>query len=238
MLEWLFSWLKRSGSGTGGEGDTTNMSGMGKSVFITTSMPLQWMYIGLRAGWTPWRQHEKAHFNDALFTEDPKLIGDFWQSYNAALSFSVAFFPESVPFFSRFCLQLEGIFNYDLDPVNVNVMTISPAALLKFQFYRQGNLLFSVLGGGYIPFAIDNTIADYLKTKKEDLDLGFFPVGWTVGLNFAAKLDPLPGLFFIDLRYSNNAAFSTYVNAVDNGYKRTNAVTVGIGYEYGLITKK
>jgi hypothetical protein len=225
MLEWLFSWLTRGrgrGAGDGDENwDSTNIGG-GRQVFITTSMPLHWIYAGVRFGWNAvnlnnppsWKEPDNRH----TFTD--------YRSINAALSGSIAFFPESVPFFSRFSFQLEGIFTYDIGAVES--MSIMPVGLLKFQVYRQGSMLFSLFGGAYLQFSLDkqDTVAYSLLP----------PVGISAGLSFGGKLDPLPGIFSIDLRFSVDL-FDTYVKADDEGYRRM-AITLSVGYEYGFITKK
>jgi hypothetical protein len=227
MLEWLFSWLKRGGAGygagAGAEGDTSNQYAGGRQVFITTSMPLQWIYVGGRFGWIPARI-QALPVSDDWKNPDPRHELQDYQSINGALSLSVALAPESVPFFSRFLFQAEGNFNYDFYPIETK--SIAPAALLKFQAYRHGNLLFSLLGGAYTPFALDDQLAyDQI-----------FPVGITFGANFGGKLDPIPGIFFIDMRFSMDL-FNTYVRADDEGYRRM-ALTLSIGYEFGFITKK
>jgi len=224
-LETLFSWLTRgnsSGSGKGGGSGIGDSGGFGsaREVFITTSMPLHWMYIGGRAGLTPLRMQAEPAWDDP----DTRHVANHWQTMNAALSFTGSLAPESVPFFSRFAAQIEGVLNYDWSPVTV--MTITPGALLKFQAYRQGNMLFSLFGGAYTSMLINDTIA-YDSA---------FPVGLHFGLSFGAKLDPLPGIFFIDMRFSMDL-FNTYVRADDEGYKRR-SVTISFGYEYGVITKK
>lgn len=89
-------------------------------------------------------------------------------------------------------------------------------------------MLFSVFGGGYIPFNLD---------KEEPLGYSFIPpIGITAGASFAGKLDPIPGLFFIDLRFSMDL-HNTYVKADDEGYRRM-SMTISVGYEFGIITKK
>ena len=225
MLEWLFSWLKRGGRGSGGDGDGDwDSSGIygGRQVFITTSMPLQWIYIGARFGWSAVNMLGPPGGG----TNNGYLPTDY-RSTNVALSGSIAFFPESVPFFSRFSFQAEGIITFDnFAPINVST-TITTAALLKCQVYRQGNILFSLFGGAYIPFSLEG---------KETIKYSDFPLGLTAGMNFGGKLDPLPGIFFIDLRISMDL-FDTKVIASQHEYRRT-SITISIGYEYGLITKK
>ena len=231
MLEWLFSWLKRGGRGSGedGEGDTSNLYG-GRQVFITTSMPLQWIYVGGRVGATPLRMQNTPSWKGA----DERYVDNRYETLNAALSISIALFPEHIPFFSRFVVQAEGLFSYDFQgPTDPNtgvyspsVMTVTPGALLKFQAYRHGNMLISLFGGAYSPFTLSDKIA-YSH---------LIPIGWTAGLNFGGKLDPLPGIFFIDVRYSGDL-FDTYVTKDSEGYRR-NAVSICIGYEFGFITKK
>jgi len=233
MLEWLFSWLnkKGGGSGTGGEGDTTNMSGQGRNVFITTSMPLQWMYVGVRAGGALRMQERPTEYETEHYYK-----GNFYDTINAAVLYSIAFFPESVPFFSRFGLQVEGVFNYDMDITNnkqkIPAMTISPTALLKCHIYRQGNMLYSIFAGAYTTFPISDTIKTFAKYQP-------FPVGLTAGLCFAGKIDPIPGLFFIDLRYSRDQFKSNTIVSADRDREfRRSAVTISVGYEFGIITKK
>jgi hypothetical protein len=224
MLEWLFSWLKRAraGSGSGTETDV-NMSdlyGQGKQVFITTSMPLQWLYVGGRFGWTP------SRIQSAL-TDEPGNPNVYYDTINGAISFSTAVAPESVPFFCRFLFQIEGILNYDFRPnLTSSTMSINPTALFKFQAYRHGNLLFCLLGGAYTSFHIDDI------TKYESS----FPIGWTAGATFGGKLDPAPGIFFFDVRFSMDL-FNTRIMPSQDGFKRR-ALTISIGYEYGFITKK
>jgi len=234
MLEWLFSWLKKARAGSGvGDGDLTNLNGQGRNVFITTSMPLHWMYVGARTGVTPIRIQDKPDWDKY----NQNYVGNFYNSINAAVSYSMAFFPESVPFFSRFAAQAEAVFNYDLNVTKdtnaepIPAIMISPTVLLKCQVYRQGNMLFSVFGGAYIPFPIGDTVYSYFDQQN-------FPVGLTFGTSFAAKIDPVPGLFLIDLRYSGDWWFNTIVRADDDGYKRKHALTISVGYEYGIITKK
>jgi len=230
MLDWLFSWLKRGGAGSGfgeGEGDLSN-SYTGKQVFITTSMPLHWMYVGGRFGWTPLRMQSApgggGGGKDNKDTIDKSYVKNESGTLNAAVSYSISLFPESVPFFSRFSVQAEGMINMDFSPIETTMLV--PAVLLKGQVYRIGNLLFSLFGGAYIPLPLDETI-------KYDSD---FPLGITAGASFGGKFDPVPGLFFIDVRYSMDLA-DTIVKK-DQGKYRRNSLTISIGYEYGLITKK
>jgi len=144
---------------------------------------------------------------------------------NAAATFSIAFFPESVPFFSRFGFQAEGVFSFDLP--DFKGLTIYPTALLTFQIYRLGDSLLSLLGGAYYPIYLDNKLAISWTDS--------LPIGWTVGLNYGGKLDPIPGIFYMDLRYSDDL-YDTWVNGLKT-YRRMN-VTVSIGYQYGFIKKK
>jgi hypothetical protein len=222
MLEWLFSWLTRggSGSGSGAAGAGANQYGPAREVFITTSMPLHWIYLGARFGWTPLRIQGAPGWSNP----NERYVANYYDSINAAISFTAGLAPESVPFFSRFVMQLEGVYNYDLK--TLNAMTLTPGALLKFQAYRQGNMLFSLFGGAYTPFALNDKIA-YDQT---------FPIGWTAGVSFGGKLDPIPGIFFIDLRYSADL-YDTYVKADGEGFRRS-AVTICIGYEFGIVVKK
>jgi hypothetical protein len=234
MLDWLFSWLKRGGKGAGGagdgEGDLSNQFN-GRQVFITTSMPLQWMYLGLRFGATPLRLQNAPQW-EGITNPATTYVENRFETINGALSFSLALFPESVPFFSRFVVQVEGIFNYDFEPdpklnsQSPSTMTISPAALLKFQVYRHGSMLVSVFGGAYTNFALDDKIAYG----------SLVPIGWITGLSFGGKLEPIPGIFFIDMRYCNDE-FNTYVRKDDEAYRRK-AVSISVGYEFGFITKK
>jgi len=234
MLEWLFSWLKRGGRGAGGDGsgdgDLTNQYG-GKSVFITTAMPIQWMYVGARFGGALRMQERPKEYPVA-----PDYSGNYYDTISAALSFSIAFFPESVPFFSRFGLQVEGVFNSDMNvrsPVTPEIpaMTISPTVLLNCQAYRRGNILLSIFAGAYTSFPLNDNIKTFTVDQK-------FPVGLTGGVNFAAKFDPIPGLFFIDLRYSGDL-IKFYTTVVENQTEyRRSAVTISIGYAFGIITKK
>jgi hypothetical protein len=221
MLEWLFSWLKRGGKGSGeGEGDNSNLYGGGKNVFITTSMPLQWIYVGVRVGWIPLRLQALPNWENA----DPRHATQEYRSINGALAFSIALFPESVPFFSRFVFKAEGVYNQDFYPIET--MSIMPAVQLNFQAYRQGNMLFTLFGGAYTVLPLDDKLA------YEDP----FLVGWTAGINFGGKLDPVPGVFFLDMRFSMDL-FNTFVKSSQEGYRRM-TMTLSIGYEYGIITKK
>jgi len=226
MLEWLFGWLKKEA--TEGEGNLSAPT-TGRQVFITTSMPLHWMYIGLRFGWTPLRIQTAPSWD----APDLRYTGNYLDGINAALSFSVGLAPESVPFFSRFGLQLEAVFNYDMgkfEPNPVEAMTLTPGLLLKFQVYRQGNILLSFFGGGYTSMCINDNIGYDQK----------FPIGWTAGINFGGKLDPLSGIFFVDIRYSSDI-FNTYVKMDGEGYGEgftRNALTISIGYEIGIVKKK
>jgi len=227
MLEWLFSWLKRGGRGAGGEdgeGDLSNQF-TGRQVFITTSMPLHWMYIGLRAGWTPRMQAAPAWGGSGIDEFDKKYIGNNVENLSAALTFNMAFFPESVPFFSRLGLQAEGAIKYNWKEES---LLLVPTALLTFQVYRHGHMLFTLFGGAYYPFTFDDNIA-FGWTDG-------LPIGWTVGLTFGGKLDPLAGIFYIDIRYSQDMYY-TYVKKYDEAYKRGD-VTISVGYQYGIITKK
>jgi len=234
MLDWLFSWLKRGGRGMGGdgsEGDTSNLYG-GKSVFITTAMPLQWMYVGARLGASPLRMQTAPVFEGI---KDPKdtYVENRYETLNLAITFSIALLPESIPFFSRFVVQAEAIVNYDLEPMSKSsqspsTMTITPAVLLKFQVYRFGNMLFSIFGGPYTP--IINLSSDKIAYGSN------FPIGWTAGISLGGKFDPVPGIFSLDIRYSSDE-FNTFVLKDDEAYRRK-AVTISIGYEFGFITKK
>jgi len=240
MLDWLFSWLKRGGRGSGGdgsEGDTSNLYG-GKQVFITTAMPLQWIYVGGRFGASPLRMQDSPKY--AGITETPKYgeidryVGSYYETLNAALTFSLAIFPESIPFFSRFVVQAEAAVNYDLEPKSekdktksFSIMTLTPTALLKFQIYRYGSMLFSTFAGAYTPFNFSPDVIQYGS---------LFPIGWTAGLSFGGKLDPIPGIFSIDIRYSSDE-FNTFVIASDEAFRRK-AVTISVSYEFGFITKR
>jgi hypothetical protein len=187
-------------------------------------MPLHWLYIGGRFGWTPARIQSEPDWKNP----DKRYVENRYETINGALSFTTALMPEAIPFFSRFVFQLEGVFNYDFLPIEV--MTVTPGALLKFQAYRQGNQLYSIFGGAYAPFTLNKNIA-YDQA---------FQVGWIAGASFGAKLDPLPGVFFIDIRYSADL-YDTYVTKVGEGYGegyRRSSVTVSFGYEFGVITKK
>jgi hypothetical protein len=222
MLDWLFSWLKRGGAGSGfgeGEGDLSNQY-TGKQVFITTSMPLHWMYAGGRFGWTPLRMQGAPKDQDYGIT----YSGNEYKTLNGAVSFSISLFPDSVPFFSRLSVQAEGMINLDFEPISAT--TLIPSVLLKGQAYRIGNLLFSLFGGAYLPIPLDDNIS-----YNSD-----FPIGITAGATFGGKFDPVPGIFFIDVRYSMDL-FDTTVKKDGGGYRR-NSLTISIGYEYGFITKK
>jgi hypothetical protein len=196
--------------------DMSSLYGQGKHVFITTSMPLQWLYAGVRFGWTP------ARIQSSLTSDRNPDPRNYYDTINAAVSFSSAVAPESVPFFCRFLVQADGILNYDFQPVTT--MSINPTLLIKCQAYRQGNVLFSLLGGAYTSFPLNDAIA--YSTS--------FPIGWTAGATFGGKLDPAPGLFFIDVRFSMDM-FNTKVGS---GVFKRSALTICIGYEYGFITKK
>ena len=233
MLEWLFSWLKRGGgSGEGEAGEGGDQFGQGKQVFITTSMPLHWMYVGGRFGWSP-----RIQTNG-----DPDFNGFFPDSFLGAVSFSIAFFPESVPFFSRFAFQAEGIFDFRIpgyeyknDIVPIAELSIVPAALLKFQAYRHGNMLLSLFGGAYARFELDDKIGIGKQRLKYEGPGGDLQLGITGGGSFGSKWGP--GIFFIDLRYSGDFYRSCVIEARYKGYERSD-VTISIGYEFGLVTKK
>jgi hypothetical protein len=231
VLDFMFEWLKRGGRGSGGdgEGDTSNLYG-GKQVFITTSMPLQWIYFGGRVGATPLRM-QVAGWEGA----NERYVQNRYESVSAALSLSTALFPEHIPFFSRFEVQAEGLFTYDFQgPVDSagyytpSTMSITPGVLLKFQAIRHGNMLFTLFGGAYTPFPLNDNV--YYKGGL------IIPIGWTAGLTYGGKIDPIPGVFYIDLRYSSDE-FNTFVTKDNEGFKRR-AVSVSIGYGYGLFTKK
>jgi len=236
MLEWLFSWLKRGGRGSGGdgsEGDSSNLYG-GKNVFITTAMPLQWIYVGARFGGA-FRMLNAPKW-DGIPDPDPRYVQNRIETINAAASISSAIFPETIPFFSRFVVQLEAVFNYDLqgpvlDPVLgyyvPATMTLTPTAMIKYQAYRYSNILFTLFGGVYTPI---NFSTDKIAYGS------LIPIGWTAGMTFGGKLDPVPGIFFIDVRYSSDE-FNTFVLKDDEAYRRK-AVTISVGYEFGFITKK
>ena len=199
-------------------------------------MPLHWMYAGGRFGGSLRRQdipseHSFGPSSDG-WDPDKTHVYNEWKTINAAVSFTVAFFPESVPFFSRFCFQAEGLFTQEWFPSEASpfsTTTITPGALLKFQAYRHGNMLISVFGGAYTPFRLGDT-EDLIAYSSK------FPVGWTVGLTFGGKLDPLPGIFFIDMRLSFDE-FNTFVKKDDEAYRRR-TFTLAVGYEYGFVVKK
>jgi len=230
-LDWLFSWLKKGGRGSGDntEGDTSNLYG-GKQVFITTSMPLQWLYVGARFGVSPLRLQDYPKF-EGVKDPDDRYVESRYETINAAISVTGSLFPEHVPFFSRFMAQLDGILNYDLAPQlgeskSPATTTLTPALLLKFQVYRHGNMLLSLFGGAYTAIALDDKIAFG----------SLFPIGWTAGITFGGKLDPIPGIFFLDIRFSCDE-FNTFVKKDDEAFRRR-AVTICVGYEYGFFTKK
>jgi hypothetical protein len=245
MLDWLFGWLKKGGKGTGvgeGEGgDTTNIGGA-RETFRNTAMPLHWMYVGVRGGLSPLRMQTAPTEFSFKPNEDPdwgkwegvdldkfnKHVLNEWQTYNVALSFNIAFFPDSVPFFSRFGLQVEGVFKWDTNPIET--MTIVPGALLKFQAYREGDLLISLFGGAYTPILPLGETEKLIRYSEK------FPVGWTVGGSFGSRLEGIPGVFFIDIRWSQDL-FNTYVLADDEGYKRRE-LAISVGYEFGFVRKR
>lgn len=223
MLDWLFSWLKRGGRGSGGdgtgEGDLSNEF-TGRQVFITTSMPLHWMYVGLRLGWVPFQNQTAPEWGT-----NPAYVGNFYKTLNMAATYSMAFFPESIPFFSRLGLRAEAAFSYNLENQS---MTIIPTAMLNLQVYRHGHMLVSLFGGAYYPFNLDGKVA-YGWTNG-------LPIGLTAGISFGGKLDPVPGVFYIDIRFSQDM-FYTYVKRDSEAFKRRE-VTLSIGYEFGFIPKK
>jgi len=230
-LDFMFQWLTkkrgRSGADGDGEGDLTNQYGGGKQVFITTAMPLHWMYVGARFGWTPLRLHSYSSSVEDIS----------YRSINGAVTFSIAFFPESVPFFSRFCFQAEGVFSYDmnisrLDP-KLSTLTLIPTALLKCQVYRRGNTLLSVFAGSYVSFPLGGKETIKYAWK---LPMG---LGITAGVSLGGKLDPVPGIFFFDVRASMDL-LKTIVTVPRRGEDRFRrmGLTISVGYEYGLITKK
>ena len=249
LVDWLFQWLKKGGSGEGENIDLSDLYGQGKHVFITTAMPLHWIYIGGRAGWTP-RMQRSPDVLDKEGWEDPDKIYEYNgnDSFSAALSVTLALFPESVPLFSRLNLQLEGIYNYDHDIGNninykrkpITVMTVTPTLLLKTQLIRHGDMLLSSFLGGYTTFFLNDYIG-FTPLKSFPVP---FPLGGTAGLSFGAKLGTAPGLFFIDARFSMDFYHTVvkkdegyYGWVIDEGYNRW-AVTLSIGYEYGLIRKR
>jgi hypothetical protein len=66
--------------------------------------------------------------------------------------------------------------------------------------------------------------------------MGAFPIGWTAGVSLGGKFNPVPGIFFVDMRFSMDL-FDSKVKATQEGYRRM-AVSLCVGYEYGFITKK
>ena len=178
---------------------------------------------------TPLRMQGLPNWKDAKDT----YVENRWETINAALSVSIAIFPEAIPFFSRFVAQVEGVFNYDMeaDPKtgskSPSTMTITPTVLLKFQAYRQGSMLISLFGGAYTPLSLSTDKVAYSSR---------FPIGLTAGLSFGGKLDPVPGVFFIDLRFSGDM-FNTIVLKDEEAFRRK-AITISVGWEYGFITKK
>jgi len=233
VLEWLFHWLKRSRMGSEGdygEGDTSNLYG-GKNTYLSTSMPLQWIYVGARVGASPLRLQEPPNWKEY----DDLYVENRFESVNASVFGSIALFPEHIPFFSHFEVQAEATLNYDFAPYknakdssSPASMRLTPAALLKFQVYRQGDMLFSLFGGAFTPFSFNDNI------KFSNL----IPIGWTAGLSFGGRLDPLPGIFFIDMRYSSDE-FNTYViTEWDEEAYRRKTVTISLGYQFGFITKR
>jgi len=224
MLEWLFSWLKRGGRGAGGDGDgDIDISNQfnGRQVFITTAMPLHWMYVGGRFGWTPLRMQSTPSWDNP----DKSHVKNEYSTINGAASFSISLFPESVPFFSRLSVQAEAMLNFDFEPIESAMLV--PSILVKGQVFRVGNLLFSLFGGAYVPLPLD----DKIGYNSSD-----FPLGISFGASFGGKFDPVPGIFFIDVRYCMDMV-DTYVKKDMEGYRR-NSLTISIGYEYGFIAKK
>ena len=232
MLEWLFSWLKK-----GKEAASTVAGG----VYTPTSMPYHWMYVGARAGWIPLRMQTFPSWDDSVNPSTYKTyIFNEFRSVSGAISYSMALFPEYISFFSRFAVQAEGIFIFDFPtktPIyrpnftqTTTTMTILPTLLLKYQMYRQGNMLFTLFGGGYTWFTLN---PDEVGYRSKGIKI---PLGVTGGVTFGGKLDPLPGIFFIDLRYSMDF-FDTIMKKDGEGFRRRD-VTISIGYEYGFITKK
>jgi len=255
LVDWLFQWLKRGGAGGEGDvGDLSELYGQGKHVFHTTSMPLHWIYIGGRVGWSSrfqfvpdfliqpekdrtWQAPDGAGPDDGYYS----YVQNCFDTLSAAIFVSLALFPESVPIFSRFNLQLEGIFNYDHDigkeDKPIPLMTFSLALPFKTHLYREGNTLLSFFLGPYATL--------FLNKFMNLQDVGFcyqrnnpipVPLGATAGLSFGGKLDPIPGLFFIDMRFSMDF-FNTIVKKNDEGYTRW-AATISLGYEYGIIRKR
>jgi hypothetical protein len=90
-------------------------------------------------------------------------------------------------------------------------------------------MLLSIFGGGYTSMPLNDNIG--YDTK--------FPMGVTAGASFGGKLEPLFGIFFLDIRFSWDF-FNTYVTVGEGygeGYKR-NALTISVGYEFGIAKKK
>lgn len=156
---------------------------------------------------------------------DKSHVKNEYSTINGAASFSISLFPESVPFFSRLSVQAEAMLNFDFEPIESAMLV--PSILVKGQVFRVGNLLFSLFGGAYVPLPLD----DKIGYNSSD-----FPLGISFGASFGGKFDPVPGIFFIDVRYCMDMV-DTYVKKDMEGYRR-NSLTISIGYEYGFIAKK
>jgi hypothetical protein len=226
MLEWLFSWIGDPAQAAESGGPAAGSPGAG------TRVDDKWLYLGLRAGpaFGFYARAEGTPFTEQAVTNFGNL--------NAA-------FQASVQLLSFLSVQTEVVFATDFapfrwldktDPTQISLRgnalssySLMIPLLLKYT-YRQPRYYGAAFAGLYAAMPLGE-----METKsgnfKYSLDT---PAGYVLGIGTGMRAGP--GFLFLDIRWSADLG-QTCDNKGDPLYKRS-MVSIGIGYELGLINKK
>jgi hypothetical protein len=231
LLLWIFSWLK--------EPEAPELQPQPQIVTEETpapaetpdSEPEKWLYLGLRGGSSlRFYNREEA---------DPFLESQALHFYNVNAAFSVA-----IHLFRYLDLQVEANYSTDEAPFTYTIedsddLNTAPFIsqymtfpLLVKSTYREGSFMAGAFGGLYYLLPLGQMKNDFLDGEfdyKADI-----PLGYTLGINFGIKAGP--GNIFIDLRWAADIGKLVKENG-DPLYQRS-MVSLNIGYEFGLISKK
>lgn len=226
MLDWLFSWIGDPAQ-AGGEGD-----GSGDALGAGTYAD-KWLYLGLRAG-PAFGFYARAE--GARYTE--QAVNNFG-NLNAALQ-------ASVQLLSFLSVQTEVVFATDYapfrwldnktDPTQISLrgdamssFSLMIPLLVKYT-YRQPRYYGTVFAGLYAAMPLGE-----MKSKSGNFKYSFdTPAGYALGIGTGMRTGP--GFLFLDIRWSADLG-QTCDDKGDPLYKRS-MVSIGIGYELGLIDKK
>jgi hypothetical protein len=188
----------------------------------------KWLYFGLRGGGSLrfYTLHEDIPV-------DPPSPGITFEGA-AQLSFQ----------FTRFlALQVEGVFTRDTVAytgkdgyeASFTALSVMLPVALKFTF-RPGPVLIAPFAGAYYNLPIGDMA---FASSVEDASYSFSrPIGVMGGLDLGFKLGP--GALFLDARYGMDLG---YTSLSDEGgtlqvYKRDPLISVSLGYELGIVTRK